>query len=96
MLEIIENIRTEISTLTKDEIREKIRKIHTAMDSAVESGGLVKSSWDTTHRFSKGAYCREFFVKAGTIIVGKLHHAEHFLSLLRVKLRFYQKMELRL
>lgn len=43
------------------------------MVSMPQAEGMV-----TEHFFSGGMYCRKLFRKAGTVIVGKVHKADHF------------------
>jgi quercetin dioxygenase-like cupin family protein len=39
--------------------------------------GMPQAELDTEHYFSGGMYCRKVFRKAGTLIVGKVHKADH-------------------
>jgi hypothetical protein len=57
--------------------------------SSIVSGVLEERTWETTHRFANGMYCREFFVKAGTIVIGQFHHAEHFIFALEGKITVF-------
>lgn len=38
---------------------------------------------DAKHHFAKGMYCREFPMKAGMVVVGKIHRHEHFMMVLK-------------
>lgn len=43
-----------------------------------EMAKLPQADLRTQHYFADGMYCRELFRAAGTLIVGKVHKAEHF------------------
>ena len=81
--EIVSALNEHISNMTVDEIRKDIAHIHKSIDEAIDSGELQAVEWTTTHKFTNDAYCRDFFVPAGTLIVGKIHHYEHFLFALK-------------
>lgn len=71
-------------TRERAELRAKIRSLEMIMKSPdfdLESLGLERLDGEDpcmlTHRFTKGIYVREFKMKAGSIIVSKLHAQEH-------------------
>lgn len=60
----------DLSTL-KAPTREQIEKLQSHMV------GMEQAELETEHYFSGGMYCRKVFRKAGTLIVGKVHKADH-------------------
>ena len=51
--------------------REQIERLQSHMV------GMPQAELQTEHYFSGGMYCRKLFRKAGTLIVGKVHKADH-------------------
>lgn len=54
--------------------REKIHQLEVMVNSVPAQ---AKFKIKTTHRFIKGVYCREVFVPAGTILIGKINKSEN-------------------
>lgn len=52
---------------------DKIKQLQMSIMEMPQADGMV-----TEHFFAGGMYCRKLFRKAGTLIVGKIHKADHF------------------
>lgn len=64
---------------------------HQAID-ALESAMIDKLELvdpPVTHRFVPGMYCREIFMKAGTLIVSKIHLTEHIYVVTKGRVSVY-------
>ena len=53
--------------------RERLNELQRVMSAMPQAEGLV-----TTHHFVPGQYLRKLWRPAGTVIVGKVHKAQHF------------------
>jgi hypothetical protein len=76
---MVDYVNDAILSYSKEEVRNGIQAFLTFMDDGIEGGTLEPVEWETKHQFTLDAYCREFYVPAGTMIIGKIHHHEHFL-----------------
>ena len=63
-------IKSEINLPTTED---KIRKLQIAVTLMPQADGII-----TEHFFSGGMYCRKVFRKARTVVIGKVHKADHF------------------
>ena len=54
-------------------MEDKIRKLQIAVTLMPQADGII-----TEHFFSGGMYCRKVFRKARTVVIGKVHKADHF------------------
>ena len=81
--EIVDILNGHLASMTVDQIREEITEIHNSVEESIESGALEAVGWETIHHFTNDAYCREFRIKSGSLVVGFIHHHEHFLFALK-------------
>lgn len=63
---------TKIVRKAETDIRRKIA----ALEDAV--GQCPQAEFPLKHTFAPGVYCREIFIPAGSVIVGKIHRHAHF------------------
>jgi quercetin dioxygenase-like cupin family protein len=56
---------------TKVPTREEIERLQTEMAK------MPQVELNTEHYFNDGMYCRKLFIKAGSLIVGKVHKKDH-------------------
>jgi hypothetical protein len=80
---VVEKYDAIIKGMSKESIRRSITDVYEFLEHGISVGDLDRVEWKTEHRFTEDAYCRDFFIEAGSIIVGKLHHKEHFLFALK-------------
>ena len=64
------------TTLTKEAIRESMVRIFVAMLGTLEKVGV---HIETMHHFLPGLYVRTVHMKAGDLIVGKVHKKDHMI-----------------
>ena len=60
--------------------REQIRRLMHSVQDGCASGDMEetgKGEEFLTHYFAPGVYCREYFLKAGSLIIGKIHKTAH-------------------
>lgn len=62
--------------LTNLAIREKIMSVEERLRNAV-SVGYPEADCPLKHHFAPGVYCREIFIPAGSLLVGKIHKHAH-------------------
>lgn len=68
-MDAVEKIDVPIATL------DKVRKLESVMK---QMPGQIPAEELTSHHFCAGMYCREYFLPAGVVAVGKMHAKESF------------------
>ena len=71
------NAEEELKTLDKDSIRHKAYALQVALGRGIADKSLQEAEVKLTHTFAPGVYMRTAFVKAGAVIVGKIHKHQH-------------------
>jgi hypothetical protein len=61
----------------RSDIRDHIKNLSDSMHKGISDGELDERDPPVFHHFSKGVYCREMRIPAGTVIVGKIHKTAH-------------------
>ena len=69
---LAENTQNSLEAIPRVPTREQIYRLQ------AEIAKLPQVEPETEHFFVPGMYCRSVFRKAGTLIVGKVHKADHF------------------
>jgi len=69
MSEVAERTEAHVATL------DKVRKLEEIMR---QMPGQIPAEELTSHHFCQGVYCREYFLPAGGVAVGKMHAKESF------------------
>ena len=59
------------------EVRAKLAQLTDCMQDGIADGSLEERDPPVIHHFSKGVYCREIHIPAGTLVVGKIHKTAH-------------------
>ena len=72
---IIPPIPAGINPVSREGILAMEDSLRKAFDA--EDTGEWEDNFPCVHRFSLGIYCREIHIKAGHIIIGKIHKFEH-------------------
>ena len=70
-----------MNNLPAHPVRQNIDALQNAMAQ------LPQLEMETRHYFADGMYCRELFIPAGSVLVGKVHKTEHFFLLTKGRLR---------
>lgn len=68
------SIEAGVTPLTPEIIRSSIGQLQDAMVALPDA---TKIALETMHNFSDGVYVRTVFMKAGSLIVGKIHKLDH-------------------
>jgi len=71
------NAEEELKTLDKDSIRHKAYALQVALGRGIADKSLQEAEVKLSHTFAPGVYMRTAFVKAGAVIVGKIHKHQH-------------------
>jgi hypothetical protein len=66
-----------VLTHGKQAARTQILTLQDAMEQALAAGELDPAACPVTHHFAPGAYGREIFIPAGSLVVGKIHKHAH-------------------
>jgi hypothetical protein len=67
----------QLETLDGGTVRSDICKLQAALGHSIASGELQEVGAELTHTFAPGVYMRTAYIKAGSIIVGKIHKHKH-------------------
>ena len=71
----------DITPVVQDKVIQKqITELGHRIEEGCESGELEPTGMTDdflTHHFAPGVYCREYFIKAGSLIIGKIHKYAH-------------------
>jgi hypothetical protein len=76
---VVEKYDAIIKGMSLQEVSQQIETVYGLILDEIDAGSMVKVDWETIHHFTPGCYGREFRIKAGSWIVGYIHHDEHFL-----------------
>ena len=71
------NAEEELKVLDKDSIRHKAYALQAALGRSIADKSMKEIEVNLTHTFAPGVYIRTAFVKAGSVIVGKIHKHKH-------------------
>ena len=73
------NEKRPVPAQNKDE-RQKITELMRSVQKGCADGDMEETGDGEeflTHYFAPGVYCREYFLKAGSLIIGKIHKTAH-------------------
>ena len=71
-----EHARKELERIG-DGVRKQIYTLQKTLADKIASGELQEVEMQLTHTFAPGVYVRTAYIKAGSIIVGKIHKHKH-------------------
>lgn len=87
MSEIISPENTELLTYImggahKQSYVHSALNLQTELEQKIESGEIEEADTGLVNHFAPGVYMRQMDAKAGTLVVSKMHRAEHFIMFL--------------
>jgi hypothetical protein len=67
--------------------KRRVDSLENLLLAGIESGDLEPYDCPVVHRFTEGIYCRETFLKAGTVVTGAVHKISNHFVLVRGTMR---------
>lgn len=76
-LEATNHAEKELQLLDEGSIRHRVYALQAALGRGIADNSMQEIEVKLTHTFAPGVYIRTAFVKAGSVIVGKIHKHKH-------------------